>query len=232
MSPEVQFSRQEDRRRPYGRRLVALDADRGRRGVGNLWIFQVLRRAGLGQGQGGKPSTLGDEEAVGGDAECRVLVEAPPAPALVVAESDPLLQVLVVALDPPAELVSPDEFWERSALGLRRQPVLRRLLAPLGLLDQQPLDGVRRRSTEVAMVRSHSKRSEPARHQAGAALAPCRSAPSLGRQGMSQNETGHGLVIFVPAKLFGGCPRPEYSLGGRSPSPGRHTLTFFETPTT
>ena len=58
----------------------------------------------------GKAAALGDEEAVGRDAERRVVVEAAPAAALEVAQTQLLLELLEVALDPPAQRGGGDQF--------------------------------------------------------------------------------------------------------------------------
>src|SRR5919202_4518811 len=50
----------------------------------------------------GKTAPLGNEEAVGCDRQASMMMKASPAPALVVPETDFLLEPLVVALDPPA----------------------------------------------------------------------------------------------------------------------------------
>src|ERR687894_717076 len=62
----------------------------------------------------GEKAALGDQEAVGCDAEAGVVVEAAPAAALVVPEADLLLQFLVIALDHPARLGGVHEVAERA----------------------------------------------------------------------------------------------------------------------
>ena len=57
-------------------------------------------------GAGGNRTPFGDQEPVGRDRECRVVVEAQPSSTLVVVETDLLLQVLEVA---PPELCGVDE---------------------------------------------------------------------------------------------------------------------------
>jgi len=47
---------------------------------------------------------LSEQETVGGDAQAGVMMKAAPAPALVVAQAEILLEVLVVALDTPTHL--------------------------------------------------------------------------------------------------------------------------------
>ncbi len=55
---------------------------------------------------------LSDEEAVGGDSEAGVMVEAPPASALVVPEPQILLEVLVITLDAPSQVRYPHELMQ------------------------------------------------------------------------------------------------------------------------
>src|ERR671926_314596 len=50
----------------------------------------------------GETAPLSNEDAVGRDRQAGMMVKAPPAPALVVPEPDLLLELLVVAFDPPA----------------------------------------------------------------------------------------------------------------------------------
>ena len=52
----------------------------------------------------GETTPLGDEEAIRSDAQAGMMVETPPAAALVVPQSDLLLQLLKIALDAPARL--------------------------------------------------------------------------------------------------------------------------------
>jgi len=51
----------------------------------------------------GNRLSLGDQETVGSETECRVVVEASPAPALVMTEPEFLLEVEIVAFDAPAQ---------------------------------------------------------------------------------------------------------------------------------
>src|SRR4051794_25827351 len=60
------------------------------------------------------------------------MVEAAPAAALVVPEPDFLLEILVVPLDPPAQLSQVDHLLEADLLGQGRQAVLRRPGSPSG----------------------------------------------------------------------------------------------------
>ena len=47
----------------------------------------------------GKKTPLGDEEAIGGDAQGGMMMKAAPAPALIVIEPDFLFQFFVIALN-------------------------------------------------------------------------------------------------------------------------------------
>src|SRR3546814_10658355 len=53
--------------------------------------------------RGGNRLPLGDQEPVGRDAQCRVVMEPSPAAPLVMAEPELLLEFLIVALDAPAQ---------------------------------------------------------------------------------------------------------------------------------
>src|SRR5713101_5722969 len=76
---------------------------------------------------GGKPSPLGRQEGVGGDAENAMMVKPSPPAAFVVIESEFILEFLKVALDPPADLRQPHELVDGDRLGHGREPVLGRL---------------------------------------------------------------------------------------------------------
>src|SRR4051794_4748134 len=65
-------------------------------------------------------------------------METAPAPPLIVPEPEFLLELLVVALDPPAQLGQRDEAVEGDVLGKGGEPVFRRLLLLRRPLDQQP----------------------------------------------------------------------------------------------
>src|SRR5450755_1522402 len=99
-------------------------------------------------------------------------MEASPAPALVVTETEVLLQVLVVALDAPALMGSADQLVERRALGQRRQAILGWLVLIRGPLDEQPLLRTQPRLAGVASRVAHSNGGEAAAECGVAAFAP------------------------------------------------------------
>src|SRR4051812_9502709 len=75
----------------------------------------------------GEKAALGDQKAVGCDAQAGMMMEAAPVAALVVAKAELLLEFLIVPLDPPARLGDLDQALERGAPGQVGEPVFRRL---------------------------------------------------------------------------------------------------------
>lgn len=98
-------------------------------GVGRLFFASTLR----------VPQLLPHQEAVGGDGQARMVMEAAPASSLVVAQSQVLFQVLVVALDTPAHLGFEHHALNGSVRGQGGQPVLHRLIVSRRPLDERPL---------------------------------------------------------------------------------------------
>src|ERR1700761_6117015 len=87
----------------------------------------------------GKKAALGDQKAVGCDAQAGMMMKPAPVAALVMAEADLLLELLIVSFNQPARLGDVDEALERGARGQVGEPVFARLVGPFGPLDQQPL---------------------------------------------------------------------------------------------
>ena len=85
-----------------------------------------------------------------------VVETAPPAP-FIIAEAEFLLQLLVVALDPPSQLGEINQTLEGDMLGQCGQPILGRLGFSFWPLDQQPLFGARRAQPGLAMRRPHAQ---------------------------------------------------------------------------
>src|SRR5215475_2299417 len=88
---------------------------------------------------GGNPLPFGDQEAVGCDAQCAVMMESPPAAALIMAEADFLLEIAVIVLDTPAHLGEIDKLTQRHVLVDGCEPVFGGLGLALGPLDEQRL---------------------------------------------------------------------------------------------
>src|SRR5215813_12856493 len=79
-----------------------------------------------------------DQESIDRDAERRVMVKTSPSSSFEVTEPDLLLELLVIALDAPAQLGVVDQPTEADVVWKRREPVLGRLLLALRPFDQQP----------------------------------------------------------------------------------------------
>src|ERR1700760_3673898 len=87
----------------------------------------------------GKKAALGDQKAVGCDAQAGMMMKTAPVAALVVAKAELLLELLVVPFDPPARLGNPHEALQRRAPGQIGEPVLGVLSLAVPALDEQPL---------------------------------------------------------------------------------------------
>src|SRR6266849_6563578 len=69
------------------------------------------------------------------------MMEATPSAPFIMPEPDLLLELLIIALDAPAQLGSVDQIAECDAARQGREPIFGRLLLALGPLDQQPFFG-------------------------------------------------------------------------------------------
>src|SRR3984893_13281646 len=129
------------------------------------------------------------------------MVKASPASSLVMAESEFLLEFLVVALDPPAQLGEIDEFVEWNVLRQRGEPVFGRLFLVFRPLEHQPLFGSAFLEPFVAMGGAHAQpciaRCEPISR----ALAPRDHLPGCFGQFESQRLNLDRISIY-------GHPRP------------------------
>src|SRR5580658_11048482 len=67
------------------------------------------------------------------------MVEAPPSAPFEMPEPDLLLELLIIALDAPAQLGGVDQIAERDVFRKGREPIFGWLILALGPLDQQPL---------------------------------------------------------------------------------------------
>src|SRR6266536_2102538 len=142
-----------------------------------------------------------------------MMMEASPAAALEMIQPELVLELLIVALDPPTQLGEADELGERGRLRQRREPILRGLRVLSRPLDQHPLLRPGRRALRV-----------PSRHvtvrqaAAGRAAARCWIL--------------WGLCVAGRRTRVGGRPRPFQRFGGCGASPGGQAVISFLTPTT
>src|ERR1700760_499642 len=150
----------------------------------------------------GETAALGDQKAVGCDAQAGMMMKPAPVAALVVAEAELLLELLVIPLDPPARLGHPHEALERGAPGQIGEPVLGRLSRAVRPLDQQPLLRPRLRALRIAMGRADPHRRKARGQRALGSRAPGEAAPSAGGQMHCQCLERHRLMRRI-------APPPE-----------------------
>src|SRR6202022_1618465 len=91
------------------------------------WSFFLHRQA------------FGDKKAVSRYAQRRMMMKAAPAAALEMPQAEFLLELLVIALDAPAQFGESHELLDRRGSRQRTQEVPGRLDFSLGQLDEQPL---------------------------------------------------------------------------------------------
>src|SRR5215470_11652693 len=111
--------------------------------------------------RGGNPLPFGDQETVGCDAQCAVMMESPPATALIMAEADFLLEVTVIMLDTPAQLGEIDEPAQRHVRVDGCEPVFDRLVLALGPLDEQRLFGETCFAPDRRNAHAHTGKARP-----------------------------------------------------------------------
>src|ERR1700694_2009871 len=82
---------------------------------------------------------FGDEKAISGYAQRRVMRNAAPAASLEVPQAKFLLELLIIALNAPAQFCKSHEFLDRRVSRQRAEEVFGRLELFTGPLDEQPL---------------------------------------------------------------------------------------------
>src|SRR5271163_262 len=128
------------------------------------------------------------------------MVKTAPTAAFVMSEPDLLLEVLVIALDAPAQLGEIYQATKGDVLGQGREPVAGRLGFALRPLDQQPLGRMRRVPPLVVIGRPHPHPGEPRAKPIIAAFAPADRAPSGLRQAERKRLDRDRLVGAVAAQ--------------------------------
>src|SRR5262249_6603392 len=109
------------------------------------------------------------------------MMEPTPAAPLEVIQAQLVLELLVVSLDPPAQLREADEGSDRDRLWQRRQPVFRRLGGSARPLDQQPFHRPGVGPLLVAMGRPHPEARKAGAHGPPRALTPRHGLPARRR---------------------------------------------------
>src|SRR6266852_6181615 len=105
------------------------------------------------------------------------MMEATPSASFIMPEPDLLLELLIIALDAPAQLGGVDQIAECDAARQGRKPVLGRLLLALGPLDQQPFFG-RFAGPLMARCNVNTHTRKPRAQPFIGALPPLDGAPS------------------------------------------------------
>src|SRR5260370_11343702 len=128
---------------------------------------------GATRSRGGNRLPFGDQESVSRDAQRGVVVEASPTSPFEVSKPELLFQLLIIALDAPAQLGQIDQAFEGDVCGQRREPIFGRLLLAFGPFDQQPFLATQLATTGGAHTDARQARGQSTR----SALAPADRAP-------------------------------------------------------
>src|SRR3954464_6600322 len=156
------------------------------------------------------------------------MMKAAPAASLIMVEPQFLLEVLVIALDPPAQLGHVDQIDQRGRSRQGREPILARLLVTVRPLDQQPLLRMRLAPPTVAMRRAHPHRGEaPAQLTTLAALTPAHRLPGARRQGESEVLGTDRLMRVIAALERGPAALARPRLGRQGPGSRRPRAMQF-----
>src|SRR5271165_5038199 len=145
------------------------------------------------------------------------MVEATPSPPFKMSEPDLLLELLIIALDAPAQLGGVDQIAECDAARQGREPVLGRLLLALGPLDQQPFFG-RFAGSFMARCNVNTQPRKPRGQPFIAALPPLDCAPSSFPQAegevLDRDRSGRVTLPFrrCPARPLARLPHQHLRL--------------------
>src|SRR5260221_9690119 len=111
------------------------------------------------------------------------MMEAAPAASFKMPESHLLLELLIIALDAPAQLGQIDQTVEGNLFRQRREPVFGRRVLAFGPLDQQPFFGAALGEIIIAMGGTHTNPRKARGQRLGRAFAPCDGTPGSCWQG-------------------------------------------------
>src|SRR5690242_20084847 len=151
------------------------------------------------------------------------MMEAAPAASLVVPEAQFLFQLLVIALDAPAQFGQIDQAIEGHIRREGGQPVFGGRGLALGPFGQQPFLVPRRGPPRVAMGGPHPTR---AKREVNAPVLPSRQeivCQLAGGKPSASALTLTGWGSLSRRISFGRRPRPDHGSGGSGAVPGGHT---------
>src|ERR1700689_1752175 len=131
------------------------------------------------------------------------MVEASPAAPLVMSKAEFLLEFLVIALDPPAQLGQIDQPLEGD-VGKVDEPIFGRLLLARRPFDQQPFFGAQFRRGFVAGAAPPPSPGKTRGQPIGRSLAPSDHLPRLLRKAERERLGPHRLVRGITAGAGGG----------------------------
>src|SRR5580658_8327078 len=135
------------------------------------------------------------------------MVKAAPTSSFIVTETDLLLELLIVALDAPAQLGAVDQPVEGDVLGQGREPIFGGISFLCGPLDEQPfLDAAFVRGGGITVCGSNTNAGEAGFEPVGRAFAPREGLPGLRRQAVGE--------IFDLDRRIGRLTPPPPPLGG------------------
>jgi hypothetical protein len=150
---------------------------------------------------------LADQEPVGHRRHRHMMMPAQPAASLEMVESELVLELRVILLDPPAPLRPADQLDQRQAPRAGDEPVLRRLRGLCRPLNEEPLLARRGLAFVIAMGRPHPQSRKARREFACTALAPRHGMVRGGRQRSSDRRYAAGPApAVVPARRRPSAP--------------------------
>src|SRR6266851_7517066 len=115
-----------------------------------------------------------------------MMMEAAPTTTLEMVEPELILELLIVALDAPAQLGEANKIGDRRRLRQRRQPILRGLGGAPRPLDQHPLGRPGFRPLLIAMGGPHAQPREARAHRAARPFPPRHRPPRRRRERTGQ----------------------------------------------
>src|SRR4051812_12897355 len=151
------------------------------------------------------------------------MMEAAPAASLVMSQAEFLFQLLIIALDPPAQLGQIDQAIEGHVRRDGGQPILGGLGVTLGPFDQQPFLAPRLGPPLVTMRGPHSTRAK--REGSAPALPSCQQIVCQLAAGKPSATalTLTGRCSLSRRVSFAGRPRPDQGSGGSGAVHGGYT---------
>ena len=129
-----------------------------------------------------------------------------PSAPLEMAEPDLLLELLIIALDAPAQFGDVDEATESDVVWQGREPVFGGLVLALGPFDQQPFFRPRFSQPIIAMRGANTYASEPRGQPHGRAFPPFDRAPGARGKATRERLYRDWPMFGITADSFGGRP--------------------------